>query len=92
MTTKPPIRATVPWYAQRLTAWILRRSTLLLRRLSRGRVESATGVTVGAVWVLIAPLFFVCGVIDWLDGGPDVVALLVSGLVVQLVGFFILRL
>ena len=91
MTPKPPIRATVPGYAQRLTAWILSRSALVLRRLSRGRVESATGVTVGAVWVLIAPLFFVCGVIDWLDGGPDVAALLVSGLVLQLVGFFVLR-
>ena len=41
--------------------------------------------------MLIAPLFFVCGVIDWLDGGPDAVALLISGLVIQLVGFFILR-
>ena len=85
MTPKPPKRATLPGYGQRLTGWIFIRSALLLRQLSKGRVESATGVTAGAVWVLVAPLFFVCGVIDWLDGGPDAVALLISGLVIQLV-------
>ena len=91
MTPKPPLRTTVPGFTQRLTSWTLSHSALLLRRLAKGRVESATGVTVGAVWVLIAPLFFLCGVIDWLDGGPDVVVLLVSGFVIQLVGFLILR-
>ena len=91
MTPKSPIRAVVPEYAQRLTGWMLRQSALLLRQLSKGRIESATGVTVGAVWVLIAPLFFACGVIDWLDGGPDALAFLASGLTIQLLGFSILR-
>ena len=55
-------------------------------------MESAVGVTVGAVWVLSAPVFVFCAAVDFLDRGPDCIPLLVSGLLVGLLGLLVVRL
>ncbi|MEE3256619.1 MAG: hypothetical protein VX222_04975, partial [Actinomycetota bacterium] len=77
MTARSPARVVGPALTQRVTSWILKRSAALLRGVAAGRIESALGVTVGAVWLSITPLFFLCAAVDLVDGGPDADALLV---------------
>ena len=92
MTPRPPVRASAPALLQRLTAKILSGSGSFVQRLSKGKMESAVGVTVGAVWVLSAPVFLFCAAVDFLDRGPDCIPLLVSGLIVGLLGLLVVRL
>ena len=92
MTPRPPVRASAPALLQRLTAKILSGSGSFVQRLSKGKMESAVGVTVGAVWVLSAPVFLFCAAADFLDRGPDYIPLLVSGLIVGLLGLLVVRL
>ena len=92
MTPRPPVRASAPAFLQRLTSKILSGSGSFVQRLSKGKMESAVGVTVGAVWVLSAPVFVFCAAVDFLDRGPDCIPLLVSGLIVGLLGLLVVRL
>lgn len=92
MTPRSPARVVGPALTQRVTSWIPNRSAALLRGVAAGRIESAIGVTVGAVWLSATPLFFLCAAVDLVDGGPDADALLVSGLVTAVAGLFVLRL
>ena len=92
MTPRPPVRAAAPALVQRLTVKIFTGSESLIQRLSKGKIESAIGVTVGAVWILSAPLFFVCAIADCLDGGPDYLPLLIAGLAVEVAGLVVVRL
>jgi len=92
VTPRPPVRAAAPALVQRLTVKIFTGSESLIQRLSKGKIESAIGVTVGAVWILSAPLFFVCAIADCLDGGPDYLPLLIAGLAVEVAGLVVVRL
>ena len=65
MTPRPPVRASAPALLHRLTAKVLAGSGSFIERLCKGKIESASGVTVGAVWVLTAPVFFLCSAVDF---------------------------
>ena len=91
MTPRPPVRASAPALLHRLTSKVLAGSGSFIQRLCRGKLESASGVTVGAVWVLTAPVFFLCAAVDFLDGGPDYFPLLVSGVIVEIAGLVVVR-
>ena len=91
MTPRPPVRASAPALLHRLTANLLAGSGSFIERLCKGKIESASGVTVGAVWVLTAPVFFLCSAVDFLDGGPDYFPLLVSGVIVEIAGLVVVR-
>lgn len=92
MTPRPPVRAAAPALVQRLTIKIFTGSGSLIQRLSKGKIESAIGVTVGAVWVLCAPLFFICAIADFIDGGSDYLPLLIAGIAVEGAGLMVVRL
>lgn len=91
MTPRPPVRAPLPGLAHRLTAKLLSWSGTFIQALSRGKIESAVGVTIGAVWVLSAPLFLVCSLADFLDGGSDYLALFVTGAAIEVAGLLVVR-
>lgn len=91
MTPRPPARAPVPGFAHRLTGKLLSWSGAFIQALSRGKIESAVGVTVGAVWVLSAPLFLICSLADFLDGGSDYLALFITGAAIEVAGLLVVR-
>jgi len=91
VTPRPPVRASAPALLHRLTAKVLAGSGSFIERLCKGKIESASGVTVGAVWVLTAPVFFLCSAVDFLDGGPDYFPLLVCGVIVEIAGLVVVR-
>ena len=92
MTPRPPVRAPTSGFAQRLTGRLLSWIASFIRTLSKGKIESAVGVTVGAVWVLSAPLFLICSLADFLDGGSDFLPLLLTGAAVEIAGLLVVRL
>lgn len=85
------MRAPAPGFAQRLTGKLLSWSGSFIQALSKGKIESAVGVTIGAVWVLSAPLFLVCSLADFLDGGSDYLALLATGAAIEVIGLLVVR-
>jgi len=92
VTPRPPARATARGFTQRLTGRLLSWCASLIQALSRGKIESAVGVTIGAVWVLSAPLLVACSIADFIDGGPDYLALLVTGVAIEIAGLLVVRL
>ena len=86
MTPRSPVRGAGSALVRRLTLWIRHFSLKLQRYGAHGRFESAIGVTVGAVWLGITPLFLLCAVVDYFDGGPDAAALLLSGAAIAFAG------
>ena len=90
MTPRSPVRVVGPAFARRLRFWIQDISTELRHHVAHGRFESAIGVTVGAVWLAIAPLFLLCSAVDFFDGGSDATALFLSGIAIGLAGLLIL--
>ncbi|MEC8977244.1 MAG: potassium transporter TrkG [Actinomycetota bacterium] len=92
MTPRLPVRAPTSGVAQRLTGRLLSWIASFIRTLSKGKIESAVGVTVGAVWVLSAPLFLICSLADFLDGGSDFLPLLLTGAAVEIAGLLVVRL
>ncbi|HAQ44501.1 MAG TPA: hypothetical protein DCQ67_11060, partial [Acidimicrobiaceae bacterium] len=44
----------------------------------------------GAVWLAVAPLFFLCAIVDYFDRGPDAMALFLSGVAIAVTGLLTL--
>ncbi|MGB0114008.1 MAG: TrkH family potassium uptake protein [Ilumatobacteraceae bacterium] len=56
------------------------------RLLAPGRYSSIVGNVVGLTLAVVGVGIFVSGIVDLIDGGPDVAVLMVTGLVIWIVG------
>ena len=90
MTPRSTVRVAGPAFTRPLILWIRDISIRLRYHIAHGRFESAVGVTVGAVWLAIAPLFFLCAIVDYFDRGPDAMALFLSGVAIAVTGLLTL--
>jgi trk system potassium uptake protein TrkH len=91
VTPRPPAQPAAPTAALKLVSVVFRAMHKSLSFFTGGRVASAQGVTVGMVWVATAPVLGGCALIDWMRGGPDVGALLVSAAIVGAAGILVAR-
>lgn len=68
-----------------------RRLRWLLDNVSQGRLDSAVSVTVGVVWLLMAPLLAVTSAVDLARGGDDWAVLGGLAFFIGIVGFLVGR-